>query len=77
MDKILNWDQLASYLRTWSAAHTYLAQHDDKDEQGRDVVDRFVSRLKEEVQRANGGKEVEKLHLRWPLCFVMIKKNDA
>ncbi|ETS59479.1 hypothetical protein PaG_06397 [Moesziomyces aphidis] len=77
MDKILNWDQLASYMRTWSAAHTYLAQHDDKDEQGRDVVDSFVSRLKEEVQRANGGKEVEKLHLRWPLCFVMIKKNDA
>ncbi|CDW97082.1 hypothetical protein [Sporisorium scitamineum] len=77
MDKYLNWDQLASYLRTWSATHTYLTQHpDDKEKNGgKDVVDRFLQQLREEVKRANGGKEVEQLHLRWPLCFVMIKKK--
>lgn len=77
MDKHLSWAQLASYLRTWSATHTYLAEHKDEKEQhgGRDVVDRFLEKLKDEVTRANGGKEVEELHLRWPLCFVMIKKK--
>lgn len=77
MDKHLNWTQLRSYLRTWSATHTYLTEHKgDKEEHGgKDVVDRFVEKLKKEVTRANGGKEVEELHLRWPLCFVMIKKK--
>lgn len=77
MDKTLDWDQLASYLRTWSATHTYLQQHPEEKEQkgGKDVVDRFLVKLREEVTRANGGKEVQELHLRWPLCFVMIKKK--
>lgn len=77
MDKHLTWSQLASYLRTWSATHTYLSEHKhDKDQHGgKDVVDRFLDILKTEVTRANGGKEVEELHLRWPLCFVMIKKK--
>ncbi|TKY86279.1 hypothetical protein EX895_005104 [Sporisorium graminicola] len=77
MDKYLNWDQLASYLRTWSATHTYLTQHPDDKQQngGKDVVDRFLEQLQNEVKRANGGKHVEELHLRWPLCFVMIKKK--
>ncbi|SPO27252.1 related to TMT1 - trans-aconitate methyltransferase [Ustilago trichophora] len=77
MDKHLTWDQMASYLRTWSATHTYLAQHkDDKqNNKGKDVVDRFLEKLKAEVTRANGGKEVQQLHLRWPLCFVLIKKK--
>ncbi|CBQ72833.1 related to TMT1-trans-aconitate methyltransferase [Sporisorium reilianum SRZ2] len=77
MDKYLDWDQLASYLRTWSATHTYLTQHPEDKAQngGKDVVDRFLQQLRDEVKRANGGKEVEQLHLRWPLCFVMIKKN--
>ncbi|KAJ9480350.1 Trans-aconitate 3-methyltransferase [Pseudozyma hubeiensis] len=77
MDKKLNWDELAKYLRTWSATHTYIEQHPEEKEQrgGLDVVDRFLVQLREEVTKQNGGKEVEELHLRWPLCFVMIKKK--
>ena len=75
MDKWMDWDQLASYLRTWSATHTYLQQHPQDGKGGKDVVGRFLDQLKDEVTRANGGKEVEQLHLRWPLCFVMIKKK--
>ena len=77
MDKHLNWNQLASYLRTWSATHTYLNEHKGEKEEkgGKDVVDRFIERLREEVKRGNGGEEVEKLHLRWPLCFVMVQKK--
>lgn len=79
LDKHLTWDQLASYLRTWSATHTYLDQHPDDKQQhgGKDVVDRFLAQLKEEITKANKGKPVDDLHLRWPLCFVMIKKKGG
>ncbi|SAM83130.1 related to TMT1-trans-aconitate methyltransferase [Ustilago bromivora] len=76
MDKHLTWDQLGSYLRTWTATHAYLTEHkgDKEEHAGKDVVDRFLEKLKKEVERANGGQEVQRLHLRWPLCFVMVKK---
>lgn len=76
MDKLLNWSQLASYLRTWSATHTYLQQHPEQSQNGApDVVDRFVLQLRNHIKKANGGNDVDQLHLRWPLCFVMIKKK--
>ncbi|EST04849.1 Methyltransferase type 11 [Kalmanozyma brasiliensis GHG001] len=74
MDKHLDWSQLASYLRTWSATHTYLSEHPNEKA---DVVDRFVQQLKQAVTRENGGNEVEQLHLRWPLCFVMVQKKSV
>lgn len=77
LDRHLTWDQVEKYMRTFSAAHTYLSEHkNDKEEHGgKDIVDRFMERLRKEVTKANDGKEVDKLLLRWPLCFVMIQKK--
>lgn len=81
MDKQVTWSQLASYLRTWSACHAFLEQHpDDKAQSGdgkRDIVDRFVDRLKEQVFAADGNRDREKVSLRWPVGFVMIQKKAA
>ncbi|KAF8755081.1 S-adenosyl-L-methionine-dependent methyltransferase [Rhizoctonia solani] len=45
LKKYLTWDAFKSYLRTWSSLHDYLVKHpNDKDSEGRDIVDRLLRR---------------------------------
>ncbi|CAD6933466.1 unnamed protein product [Tilletia controversa] len=70
MDRVVSWDGLERYLRTASAVNNFLHQHPDDKAQhaGRDVVQRFVDRLRENVPSGT-----ETLRLRWPLSLMMVK----
>ncbi|KAE8268596.1 hypothetical protein A4X09_0g3741 [Tilletia walkeri] len=70
MDLVVTWEGLERYLRTASAVNNFLHQHPNDAAQhgGRDVVHRFVDRLKERIPR-----DTEKLRLQWPLSLMMIK----
>ena len=74
--KYFTWDSMAEYFKTWSAVHSYQAQNpEDKERSGNgrdgDIVDRFVSRLKEVV-----GEDVEGIDVYWPLAAMLIKRAD-
>jgi trans-aconitate 3-methyltransferase len=72
--KIMTWEALENYLRTWSALHTFHAKHpEDRDHADGDIVQRFMRRLKDgvtdEVKSPSDQVEVE-----FPLALIMIKK---
>ncbi|KAG1779973.1 hypothetical protein EV702DRAFT_1194727 [Suillus placidus] len=77
MRKKMTWDDLLSYLNTWSVLHTF-RQHNPTDwETPRgDVAVRFCKDLKEGVERED-GRAVEghdEVDIEWPLAMIMVKR---
>ncbi|KAG2346405.1 hypothetical protein BDR05DRAFT_782459 [Suillus weaverae] len=77
MRKKMTWDDLLSYLNTWSVLHTF-RQHNPTDwENPRgDVAVRFCKDLKEGVERED-GRAVEghdEVDIEWPLAMIMVKR---
>ncbi|KAG1853334.1 S-adenosyl-L-methionine-dependent methyltransferase [Suillus tomentosus] len=74
MRKKMTWDDLLSYLYTWSALHTF-RQHNPTDGENPlgDVAVRFWKDLKEGAERED-GRAVEghdEVDIEWPLAVVM------
>ncbi|KEP54033.1 putative S-adenosylmethionine-dependent methyltransferase [Rhizoctonia solani 123E] len=76
--KHLTWDAFNSYLRTWSSLHDYLVKHpDDKDSEGRDIVDRFIREVYEKGEKLPGTNAKvwrEGFVAEWPLVLLLLKK---
>lgn len=78
LKKYLSWDSLHQYLRTWSSLHNYLAKHpDDKNAEGKDIVDRFVEELREKGSKIPGADAAgwkEGFTAEWPLALLLFRK---
>ncbi|KAG1779968.1 S-adenosyl-L-methionine-dependent methyltransferase [Suillus placidus] len=77
MRKKMTWDDLLSYLNTWSVLHTF-RQHNPTDwETPRgDVAVRFCKDLKEGVERED-GRAVEghdEVDIEFPLAMILVKR---
>ncbi|KAG9074453.1 hypothetical protein FS749_013989 [Ceratobasidium sp. UAMH 11750] len=77
--KYLSWDAFHQYLRTWSSLHNYLDNHpNDKDQEGRDIVDRFVKNVREQGEKLE-GTDVEGwkqgFTAEWPLALILLRKQ--
>jgi hypothetical protein len=72
--KVMTWEDLENYLRTWSALHTFHTEHpEDRDHVDGDIVTRLINCLKEGM--ADDLKSVpEKFEVEWPIALIMIKK---
>ncbi|QRW06586.1 methyltransferase domain protein [Ceratobasidium sp. AG-Ba] len=78
LSKYLSWDAFQQYLRTWSSLHNYLASHpDDKDSQGKDIVDRFVNGVREKGEELGGELEEwrQGFTAEWPLALILLRKG--
>ena len=89
----MNWDDLRSYLGTWSSLHSYkvlfafqlfpaperLISVKAKHEDGEELVSSFLSELKEAVRKESGheGKEPERIELEWPVTLILARKGTA
>ncbi|KAG2095892.1 S-adenosyl-L-methionine-dependent methyltransferase [Suillus discolor] len=74
MRKKMTWDDLLSYLNTWSALHTFRQHNPTDGENPRgDVAVRFWKDLKEGAERED-GRAVEghdEVDIEWPVAVVM------
>ena len=75
--KKMTWDDLLSYLNTWSALHTFRQRNPADAENSRgDIAVRFWNDLKEGVGR-EVGRRVEghdEVDVEWPLAMIMVKR---
>jgi hypothetical protein len=80
LTKYLSWDAFRSYLRTWSSLHDYLVKHpNDKDSEGRDIVDRLVKEVYEKGENlADTDTKAWKdgFIAEWPLALLLLKKAE-
>ncbi|KAG8710521.1 hypothetical protein FRC09_000093 [Ceratobasidium sp. 395] len=79
LTKYLSWNALHQYLRTWSSLHNYLDSHpNDKDKEGRDIVDRFVKDVREQGEKLKGA-DIEGwkqgFTAEWPLALILLRKQ--
>ncbi|KAG2346401.1 hypothetical protein BDR05DRAFT_997390 [Suillus weaverae] len=78
MRKKMTWDDLLSYLNTWSSLHTFRQHNPTDGENPRgDVAVRFWKDLKEGVERED-GRAVEghdEVDIEWPLAMIMVKRK--
>ncbi|KAG1817456.1 S-adenosyl-L-methionine-dependent methyltransferase [Suillus variegatus] len=77
MRKKMTWDDLLSYLNTWSSLHTFRQHNPTDGETPRgDVAMRFWKDLKEGAERED-GRPVEghdEVDIEWPLAMIMVKR---
>ncbi|CAE6415610.1 unnamed protein product [Rhizoctonia solani] len=80
LNKYLTWDAFSSYLRTWSSLHDYLVKHpDDKDSEGRDIVDRLAKEVYEKgeiLPNTDAKAWKDGFVAEWPLALLLVKKAD-
>ncbi|GAB1520779.1 trans-aconitate methyltransferase 1 [Rhizoctonia solani] len=80
LKKYLTWDAFKSYLRTWSSLHDYLVKHpNDKDSEGRDIVDRLVKEVYEKGESlpdADTKAWKDGFIAEWPLALLLLKKAE-
>ncbi|KAG8812694.1 hypothetical protein FRC17_001892 [Serendipita sp. 399] len=88
--KEMDWDGLERYLRTWSSCSTYLERFPEEKERRRqgdqqnaveereeaegDIVQRFLTKLKREMERTKGREE--RLVIEWPLTLLLYRKRS-
>ncbi|KAG1798189.1 S-adenosyl-L-methionine-dependent methyltransferase [Suillus plorans] len=75
--KKMTWDDLLSYLNTWSSLHTFRQRNPTDGENLReDVAMRFWKDLKKGAERED-GRPVEghdEVDIEWPLAMIMVKR---
>ena len=74
MRKKMSWDDLMSYLRTFSALHTFHEKYpDDLRRSDGDIAVRFLNRLRDEVasQKGEAGEEID---VEWPLALILARR---
>ncbi|KAI0087202.1 S-adenosyl-L-methionine-dependent methyltransferase [Irpex rosettiformis] len=72
--KKMSWDDLMSYLRTFSSLHSFHEKYpDDLQRPDGDIALRFLNRLKEDVAQHKGstGEEVD---VEWPLALILARR---
>ncbi|KAG8819942.1 hypothetical protein FRC17_010295 [Serendipita sp. 399] len=88
--KEMDWEGLERYLRTWSSCSTYLERFPEEKERRRqgdqqnaveergegegDIVQRFLRKLKREMERTRGREE--RLVIEWPLTLLLYHKRS-
>lgn len=87
MRKLVTWDGLQAYLRTFSSLYTYQDSHPGDSElrtglsnrpdsgKGGDIVERFWWKLKERVSEETGEPATDEIEIEWPLTMIMFKKS--
>jgi hypothetical protein len=77
MRKKMTWNDLLSYLNTWSSLHTFRQRNPMDAENPRgDIAVRFWKDLMEGAGRED-GRAVEghdEVDIEWPLALIMVKR---
>ncbi|KDQ53965.1 hypothetical protein JAAARDRAFT_136509 [Jaapia argillacea MUCL 33604] len=76
MRKKMTWNDLLTYLRSWSSLHTFHEKYpeDLKREDG-DIAVRFWKSLQEGARGESRGIEEDQIELEWPLALIMVRRS--
>lgn len=84
LNKAFTWELLEKYCRTWSSLSNYLEKFPEEREkrlsnggkggQKGDIVDRFLSRLRNEMLKTTGSIP-EKIDIEWPVTLLLYRKR--
>jgi trans-aconitate 3-methyltransferase len=84
LNNSLTWELLEKYCRTWSSLSNYLEKYPEEKEKrlsngGKggpdgDIVDRFLSRLRNELLKTTGSIP-EKVDIEWPVTLLLYRKR--
>lgn len=72
------WDDLLSYLHTFSSFHTYQTRYPaDKESPEGDIAKRFCNTLKEHAAKQDGGalpKNTDEIDVEWPVALLLARR---
>ncbi|KIM24908.1 hypothetical protein M408DRAFT_331571 [Serendipita vermifera MAFF 305830] len=74
LDRPMNWTLLDKYCRTWISLSNYRDAHPELADEQPDIVNRFLERLREEMQRATGSVP-ETFVVEWPTTVLLFRKR--
>lgn len=74
----MTWDDLLSYLYTFSSFHTYQARYPaDKENPEGDIARRFWSQLKAHTAKQNSSeivKDTDEIDVEWPMVLLLARR---
>ncbi|PSS08920.1 hypothetical protein PHLCEN_2v3410 [Hermanssonia centrifuga] len=72
--KTMTWDNLLSYLRTYSSLHTYHEKYpEDLQNPEGDIAVRFLNRLKT-ITTDKEGAHADEIDVEWPLALLLARR---
>ena len=77
LNKEMDWILLEKYCRTWSTLSNYLDTHPQERQASdgeRDIVGRFLLRLREEMERSTGSIP-DRFLVEWPTTLLLFRKR--
>jgi hypothetical protein len=78
VNKEMDWILLDKYCRTWSTLSNYLDKHPQERQASdgkRDIVGRFLLRLREEMERSTGSIP-DRFLVEWPTTLLLFHKRS-
>ncbi len=70
----MTWDNLLSYLRTYSSLHTYHEKYpEDLQNPEGDIAVRFLNRLKT-ITTDKEGAHADEIDVEWPLALLLARR---
>ncbi|KAF9219080.1 S-adenosyl-L-methionine-dependent methyltransferase [Gyrodon lividus] len=71
--KVMSWDDLLGYFRTWSALHTFKEQNPSDAENSDGPLEvRFWNALREGAAKAGGLRD--EIEVEWPVAMILARK---